>query len=125
GGPLLRYARRQVLAEAQARRGEITEDVRDRVERKMGRRPHPELSEWRPVAPVAALRADDERAAHAMKVRQKTQGLAAEAVSDDERIAGQVLEGSGRIQECPVAHARFHFSQVAVLRAADAAVVES
>src|SRR5882724_11289043 len=56
--PFVRYAGRQILAEAQARAWEVAEQPGYGVQAEVRRRPHPQLSERRPVAPVAALRAD-------------------------------------------------------------------
>src|SRR5256885_10633004 len=113
GGPFLRHARRQIFAEAEARAGEVAEEVRYAVEAEVRRRPHPQLAERRPVAPVTALRANDKRTANALDLGQEAERLAAEAVPDDEHIAWQVLKGDGRIEQRPVAHACRHLAQIA------------
>src|SRR5258706_1365305 len=122
--PFVCHAWRQVLTEAEARAREVAEKLGDCVEADMGGGPHPQPAERRPIAPVAALRADEQRAADALGFRQQPERLSAEAVPDDQHVARQVPQSSGRIEQRPVAHARRHLAQVAVFRATDAAVIE-
>src|SRR5438132_4011247 len=90
----------------------------------MRRRPHPRSAERGPVAPVAALRADDQRAGDALRIGKQAERLAAEAVPDNQNFGGEEPEGRRRVEQCPIAHARRQLADVAISRAADAAIVE-
>src|SRR3982751_5218495 len=90
----------------------------------MRRRPHPQSAEGWPVAPIAALRADDKSAGNALRLWQQADCLTAKAMADHQNVVREMAKGCGSIQQRPVAHARGHLAQVAVLRAANAAIVE-
>src|SRR6185295_11421956 len=124
--PFDRHPFRQVLAEAEARAREIAEQPRDAREGDVRHRPHPRPGERRPVAPIAALRADDQRRGDALRFRQEAERLAAEAVADDAdlRERGKGLHRRRRVEQHPVAHPRAHRADVPLQRLADAAIVE-
>src|SRR5690349_17977091 len=123
--PFDRHAGRQVLAEPEARAREIAEELRHRGQGNVRRGPHPQAAERRPVAPVAALRADEQGRGKAPRLGQEPERLAAEAVADDE--LGPLAEEApcrGGVEHAPVAHSCRGGTQVPIARATDAAIVE-
>ena len=71
----------------------------------MDRRPHPCAPEQRPIAPVAALRADQERRPHSLEAWEQSEGLSAEPVADDEqlyprrKLLFEEIEGRAAVEE--------------------------
>src|SRR4029077_1373156 len=86
---------------------------------------HPEAAERRPVAPIAALRAHQQRGGDVCRLGQEAERLAAEAVADHQLRARTQETPCGRgVEQRPVAHAGARVSQRSIARAADAAIVE-
>src|SRR6185436_15856284 len=122
--PLDRHAFRQVLAKAEPGPREIAEKVGEPRQCQVRHRPHPCARGQGPVAPIAALRADDQRRGDALH-GQQAERLAAEAVADDADLArAEEIHGGDGIEQRPVPHARAHLAHAAAEGLADAAVVE-